>query len=592
MTWEIAYVFAVIALALALFVSERFPVDQVAIGIPVALWLGGVLSPADAVSGFSNVATITVAAMLVLSLGLVKTGAVATLGRWAQDAPLGGRRRRLVVLCIVVAGISPFLNNTAVVVVFLPIFLAVAKQADEPPSIYLIPLSYAAILGGTVSLIGTSTNLIVYGMARSRGFDELSMFSITPLGLIYVGIGLLYLMTVGRALLPRRAGQADLAGKYDVREFMTELRVTASTPSAGRTFAEVRWGEEHGVSIVGLQRGDRAVWGPVANRRVTPGDLLYAQGDPQSLLELARKERLETPAAPSGARAGRLEEGAKLGELLVGPTSPLVGRTLKETRFQQLYDATVLAVQHHGRTVRGRLADVRLERGDLLLVHGTAEALEALADAEGFVPLGEVRPPVGPRPRALVAVLILVSVVVAAGTELVGIMPAALTGVTLMVFLGCVRLEEIYEELDWRVVFLLAGAIPLGVAMDETGAAEWLGHGVAEVFGPLGPRAVVGGLYLMTSLMTSIMSNNATAVVLTPIALLTAEDLGMNPYALLVAVMFGASAEFMTPIGYQTNTLIYGPGGYRFSDYVKVGGPLNLLLLITATVFIPIFWPS
>lgn len=593
MTWEIGFVFAVILAALALFVSERWPVDQVALAIPVVLLLGGILTPDEAVSGFSNVATVTVAAMLALSLGLVKTGAVAAIGRWAQTAPLGGPRARVVVLCLVVAAVSPFLNNTAVVVVFLPVFMAVAQRHGEPPSLYLMPLSFAAILGGTVTLIGTSTNLVVYGMARNRGFDELTMFSIAPLGLVYLGIGLTYLFTVGRGLLPSRPSQADLTGKYDVREFLIELRVTNATPASGRTFAEVRWGEEYGVSIVGLQRGARAVWGPVANRRVTPGDVLYAQGHPRNLLRLAQKEGLDTPAQRSGVDEEELAVGdARLAELLVAPSSPLVGNTLKETRFQQRYDATVLAIQHHGRTVRERLADVTLEPGDLLLVHGGADALEALAEAEGFVPLGEVHPPITSRPRALVAVGILLAVVVVAGLEIAPILPAALTGVATMIFTRCIRLEEMYEEMDWMVVFLLAGAIPLGIAMDKTGAAAWLGHLVAGAVGPFGPRAVVGAFYLLTAILTSVMSNNATAVVLTPIALLTAADLGMNPYALLVAVMFGASADFMTPIGYQTNTLIYGPGGYRFSDYARVGGPLALLLLLTATLLIPVLWPS
>ncbi len=593
MTWEIGFVFAVVVVALALFVSERWPIDQVALAIPVALLLAGILTPEQAVSGFANVATVTVAAMLVLSLGLVKTGAVAAIGRWAQEAPLGGPRTRLAILCAVVAVVSPFLNNTAAVVVFLPVFMAVAQRHGEPPSLYLMPLSFAAILGGTVTLIGTSTNLVVYGMARERGLDELTMFSIAPLGLVYLGIGLAYLLTVGRALLPSRPSQADLTGKYDVREFLTELRVTHATAAAGRTFAEVRWGQEYGVSIVGLQRGTRALWGPVANRRVTPGDVLYAQGHPRNLLRLAQKEGLDTPAQRSGDHTRRLAaEDARLAELLVAPTSPLIGQTLKDTRFQQRYDATVLAIQHHGRTERERLANVTVEPGDLLLVHGTADALEALAEAEGFVPLSEVHAPITSRPRALVAVGILLTVVAVAGLGLVSILPAALAGVVAMIFTRCIRLEEMYEDLDWHIVFLLAGTIPLGIAMDGTGAAAWLGQGIADLVGPFGPRAVVAGFYLLTMLLTSIMSNNATAVVLTPIAVLTATELGMNPYALLVAVMFGASADFMTPIGYQTNTLVYGPGGYRFVDYARVGAPLALVLLVTATLLIPVFWPS
>jgi di/tricarboxylate transporter len=590
-TLEIAIVFAVIFGALALFITERFPVDQVALSIPVVLLLTGILEPSEALAGFSNEATITVAAMLVLSIGLVKTGAVGAIGRWARTARLGGVETRLIVLCLIVAPISAFLNNTAVVVVFLPVFLAVAKQSGEPPSRYLMPLSFSAILGGTITLIGTSTNLVVYGMARNRGYDDLHMFSIAPLGLIYLGVGLLYLFTVGRALIPRRAGQTDLTGKYDVREFMTELHVRPDSPAAGKTFAEVRWGEVYGVSVLGLRRASRSLWGPVANRRVTPGDVLYAQGHSRNLLRLAEKEKLDTPAVQQ-ATVDLATGDARLAEMLVAPACSLVGRTLKESRFQQRFDATVLAIQHHGRTERERLAEVRLEAGDLLLIHGAASALDALADEPGFVPLSEVKGPAGPRPRALFAVLILVSVVVAAGTGVLSILPASMAGVLLMLFTGCVKLEEIYEEMDWMVVFLLAGAIPLGLAMDKSGAAAWLAHELGSLVGPFGPRAVVAAFYLMTSLLTSIMSNNATAVVLTPIALFTAQDLGMNPYALLAAVMFGASADFMTPIGYQTNTLIYGPGGYRFADYPKVGAPLNLILLITATILIPIFWPS
>lgn len=590
-TWEMGVVFAVVVTALVLFATERFSVDQVAIAIPVVLLMAGILTPEEAISGFANVATVTVAAMLVLSLGLVKTEAVAAIGRWAQSAPLGGPRLRLAVMCLVVAGISPFLNNTPIVVVFLPIFLALAKRAGAPPSQYLIPLSYAAILGGTITLIGTSTNLIVYGMARSRGLDELHMFSIAPLGLIYLAVGLTYLFTAGRWLLPSRPAQPDLSGKYNVRQFVTELAVTGESPAAGRSLAELRWGEIYGVSVLGLHRPTGTRWSPGPQERLRAGDLLYAQGHHEDLLRLAKGQRLGTPADRSDIGAALTREG-RLVELLVGPGAVVAGRTLQEVRFQQRFDATVLAIQHLGRTVRERLAQVRIEPGDLLLVHGSAEALQLLPEEEGLVPVSAVEARPQARPRALFAIAIMAMVVALAGSGMLPILEASLIGVVLMVFTRCVRLEEVYREIDWMIVFLLAGVLPLGIAMDNTGAAAWLGHGIAATVGTLGPVATIAAFYLITSILTEIMSNNAAAAVLTPIALGTAAELGVNPYALLVAIMFGASASFMTPVGYQTNTLVYAPGGYRFADFLRVGAPLNALLLLTATLFIPIFWPS
>lgn len=596
-------VFAVIAIALALFMTERFPVEQVALAIPVVLLVAGILTPEEAVSGFSNVATVTVAAMLVLSLGLVKTGAVEVVGRWAQNAPLGGPVRRLFILCVVVAAISPFLNNTPIVVIFIPVFLAIADRAGEPASRYLIPLSYAAILGGTITLIGTSTNLIVYGMARNRGLEELSMFSIAPLGLIYLAVGLAYLFTVGRALLPRRDRAADLESRYDVRSFVSELEVTPDSAAAGRPLEDLRWPARFGVSVLAVGRRGRTTWTPRASRRLRPGDLLWVQGGSSDILELAEEEGLVTPVerveekgeAEAEAADEPIQEdqkGPRIAEVLVGPGSAIAGRTLKEIRFFQRYGASVLAIQHLGLIKRGRVAEVRVEPGDILLVHGRAGALDALADEPDLVPLGARSVPFRARPRSLVAMAILGGVVVFAGLEIVPILYAALVGVVLMLFTRCVNLEEIYGELDWMIIFLLAGVIPLGIAMDQTGAAGWMGGRIAGTFGPYGPVAMIAAFYLVTSLLTETMSNNAAAVVLTPIAIETAAEVGMNPYALLVAVMFGASASFMTPVGYQTNTLVYGPGGYRFADFLKVGGPLNVLLLLTAMALIPVFWPS
>ncbi len=590
MTWEMVFVFAVILAALALFVTERYRIDQVALAVPAVLLAAGILTPREAVSGFSNTATVTVAALLALSLGLSKTGVVAQIGRWARSSDFGGPRRRLFVLCLAVAVVSPFVNNTAVVVVLLPVFMSLAQADAQPPSLYLMPLSFAAILGGTVTLIGTSTNLIVHGMASERGLDALSMFSIAPLGVIYLVIGFAYLFTVGRWLTPARSGRTDLPGEYGVAAYLSELKVDEDAPGLGKTLEELGWENAYAADVLGLAHGERTYWRPGPEHALHAGDVVYARGRPEDLLRLAREEGL------SAARPDRdvdLEaEEAHLAEVLVAPNSPVTERTLEETDFEQRFGVTVLAITHREETQQSRLADVTIRSGDLLLVHGRADDLAALIETPGFVPMRQVDMPRTDRPRALVAVGILAAVVGVAALTPAPIVATAIIGVVAMVFTGCLTIEELYEEMDWMVVFLLAALIPLGIAMDQTGTAEWLARGIAERLGPMGPVAVILGFYVAASILTEVVSNNATAVVLTPVAILSAADLGMNPYALLAAIMFGASASFMTPLGYQTNTMIYGPGGYRYLDFLRVGGPLKLILTVVAAILIPVFWPS
>ena len=592
MTYEIVFVLMVAAASLVLFAMDRIRLDQLSMSVPVVLLLGRIIGPREALSGLSSEATVTVAAMLVLGLGLRKTGLVAAIGIWARTAPLGGKRMRMFILCLLVAFLSPFLNNTAVVIVFIPVFAALAEQADEPVSLYLMPLSFVAIMGGTVTLIGTATNLVVHGEAIARGYDELTMFSIAPVGLICLAVGMLYLFTIGRNQMPRRERPPDLSSRYGVRRFTTELRVGRDSRAAGRSLAELRWGERFDVMIVGIERDGRIISLPAGERSIEAGDRLYAQGSADDLLRLARQQKLDTPKGKMGLEESQPVVGGRLVEIIVGPGSALVGHTLRDLSFAQRYDATIVGVQSHGTNITDRIAQLEFSVGDILLVRGEPGALDRLVDEPGFIPMAEVDHPVGSRPRAAFAAAIMAVVVVVASVGLFPISTSAMAGVALMVFTGCVRVDEIYQELDWLVVFVMAGLIPLGLAMESTGAAAWIASGVVGATSGLGETGMIGAFYLLTAVMTAVVANTATAVMLTPVAILVAQDAGLNPYALLVTVMFGASASFVTPFGYKTNVMIYSPGGYRFMDFVKVGGPLNLLLAVVASLCIPIFWPS
>ena len=592
MTFEIVFTLGVALAALVVFAMDRLRLDQVAIAIPVVLLLSGILTPRQALAGLASEATVTVASMLILGLGLSKTGLVGAIGLWARTARLGGDRARKMILCVVVATLSPFLNTTAVVTVFIPVFAALADRADKPVSTYLMPLSFMGILGGTVTLMGTSTNLVVYGEALSRGFDQLNMFSIAPLGLISLAAGAAYMFTIGHWLMPRRPRPPDLSSRYGVRAFVTELMVHPESPAIGRSMGALRWGERFGVSVLDINRDEAEITAPRGEEVIREGDLLSVQGGAEQLLEMAQREGLETPADRTREGPSEIAESARLVETVVAPGSHIVGRSLKSMAFAQRYDATVVALQRHGHPVTERLADEVFRVGDILLLHGTPAALDRISEEPGFVPLSEVAKPVANRPRAAVAAAIMAAVVLTAGLGIVPIVASALGGVMVMLFTRCVHIEEIYSEMNWLVVFVLAGLIPLGIALESTGGAALIADGVTTLTGDFGERGLIAAFYLVTVALTAVVSNAATAVMLTPVALLTAQAAGLNPYALLVTVMFGASASFMTPFGYQTNVMIYGPGGYKFTDFVRVGGPLTVILALTVVLLVPVFYPS
>jgi di/tricarboxylate transporter len=532
---------------------------------------------------------VTVLAMLILGAGLTRTGAVADLGRRIARIAAGGRWRIPFVVMLAAAGLSAFVNNTAVVAVMLPVTVKLANDAGISPSKLLIPLSFAAMFGGTMTLIGTSTNLLVSALAPHHGQPPFSMFEFLPLGLVLTVTGIAYMALAGRFLLPGRKTR-QLTESYHLREYMAELAVGQNSELVGKPLREARIEERFGVEVVGVIRDGRRVgWG--LDAPVQAGDLLIVHGPVKELMEVKELPGLSLKPEVELGDEDLTSEDVVLAEAVIAPTSHLRGRTPAEVFFRQRYSLTILAIQRRGLSLHQRLAHTPLTVGDTLLLQGRRSFLQELAQDGDFLVLGEVDPPVLRRTKAWIAIAIMAAVAALAALGVAPILVTALAGVAVIILTGCLTMQEAYESVDWAVIFLLAGMIPLGTAFERTGAAQLLVDGAIAILGPLGPLGVLSAFYLLASLLTQLMSNNATAILLTPIAAATAAQLGVNTRPFLMAIAFAASASFMTPLGYQTNVLVYGPGGYRYRDYLKVGTPLTLVCWLLATALIPIFWP-
>ena len=588
MTVDIALVLGVAMIAMFLFATEKLRIDAVAVLVLAALAVFGLVSPGEALSGFSNEATITVAAMFVLAAGLQNSGALSGIGRLLGKA--GSPLVFLLILFGVLAVVAPFVNNTAVVAVFMPLVMTAAAGIGMSASKALIPLSYVSQMAGVCTLVGTSTNLLVNGMARDLGHPGFTMFQFTPLGVICFVVGCAYLLTIGRWLLPdSRAG--ELIEDYELGKYITELRVMPESSLIGTSVGEARLGDEFGVFVLELIRGDEKIWSP-RSQTLQEGDVLIARGDWSKLDQLRAEAGLEINTE-FRLRARMLEEGSQqvLTELLVAPRSRLIGSTLAMLDRRWRHDATFLAIHRRGEILRSRLKDVRLHVGDVLLMLTPESSMPALRRDSSVIVLSQrdAGRPVGWRAPFALVTMILVIAISALGWAPIAV--TALIGAVAMTLAGCLEADEVYDSIDWRIILLLAGLLPLGVAMSESGAASFIVMNSIGLVAGFGPLVVLAVLYLMALLLTEFMSNAAAAVLLTPIGMSTADMLGVDATPFLIAVTFAASTSFATPVGYQTNTMVYNAGGYRFTDFTKVGLPLNLIFWVLGVVFIPIFWP-
>jgi len=592
-------VLGVVALAILLFVTERLPVDVTAILIMVVLTLlepWTTITPRAAISGFANEATITVLAMLILSSGISQTGLVQALGRRMADFAGDSLQRQLLAIIGIASPVSGFLNNTPVVAVLVPVVSDLANRGNTSPSKLLIPLSYASQLGGMLTLVGTSTNILASSISARLGrrYPELhafSMFEFTQLGLVVALVGGAYLLFVGHHLLPERVPpSADYLREYAVGDYLAELAVDPESRLVGETVETVTTILGPEIDIVELvRRGDDSV-APRGDERLQPGDAIVVRTNRAVVGRVRQVDEFTFLGGEPAVETMTESETGRLVELVVGLDSRLVGERLDPERFREEYGAAVLGLRSWGDGVVERIVGKRLAVGDTLLVEVSEERLDTLTRIPDVIVAREAPTPSYRTEKAPAAVAILVAVVALAAADVVPILVSALAGVVAMVVAGVLDPNELYDAVEWDIIFLLAGVIPLGVALQRTGGAGYLATLVVDLSGTLPTVIVLWLFYIATGLITEVISNNASVVLLIPVAAASAAQIGANPFAFVLAVTFAASTAFLGPIGYQTNLFVYGPGGYRFSDYFRIGAPLQLLLSVVSVSGIALIW--
>ena len=583
-------VLAVVIGAMALFVSEKLRVDLVALSVLGCLLVLRLIEPEEALYGFASPATATVAAMFVLSAGLVRTGLVEWLIRRIDRFAGKSQRSLILVLCVTIAALSAFIVNTATVAIFIPVAIALSRSRNIPPSRVLIPLSFASQFGGVCTLIGTSTNILVNTLAVTNGLRRFHLFEFAPLGLVMCAVGIVYFMVVADWLLPKRKGADEQVDKYRLSEYLAELKVKEGSPLIGMKWGTDQPKELKGIDLIKLIREEKATWRASATV-IREGDLLLVHGDADRLMKMKNNYGLETRADVVINDKKMSSSDVNLVECLIPPQSRLVGETLDGSNFRRRFRCVVLALQRRGKVLRERLSGIELVSGDSLLLQCERKEVGRLLKTSDLIVTSEITELHLRKNRALTALGIVLLVVLLAAFNVLPILTAALLGAIGMVLFRCLNLEEAYQSIDWKVIFLLGGILPLGLALQQTGTAAWIADTFLGPLAGLGPIALLAVLYLITAAMTEGMSNNASAILLVPISLSIADGLGVDPRPFLVAITFAASTSFATPIGYQTNTMIYAPGGYKFIDFTRIGVPLNLIFWLLAILLIPVMWP-
>ncbi|MDJ0798458.1 MAG: SLC13 family permease [Calothrix sp. MO_167.B12] len=593
---SIALTLIVTVLALVCFVGEWVSSDIVAMMVLVLLAVLGLVTPEESISGFSNPATITVMAMFILSAGITRTGSLQIINQWLFQ--WGGRHptRQILTLGLIAGPITGLINNTAVLAVFLPIVENWCVKQKISVSLLLLPLSYITILGGMTTVLGTSTNVLASGLSEKLGYGAFSLFQFTPLGIITFILGLSYLAIVAPRLLEQRQPLSNdiVSYEYNLKDYISEIVIPPRSSLVGQTLNSSRLQRLFDVDVLEMICGGVHFSQPLGDKKLRAGCILLVRGGREDLLHIKNQQGIEILPEVKfrhhslTAELSSHQEG--IAEVLIPPESNLIGSTLKELRFRQRYNVTVLAIRRGQELTRDRLGQTPLCFGDVLLVSGPQQSLLGLQTSKNLLLIMQ-REMENPRhSKAGIAIAIAAGVVILSAFQILPILVSSLMGVVLMVVTGCLKPREIYDAVRWEIIFLLAGLIPLGIAMNNSGATQLLAEYLVQIGGNFSGYWLLTFFFAIASLMTEVLSNSAAVILLLPIAVQVAENLHLNPLAFMLSVSFAASCSFMTPIGYQTNTMVYGAGGYKFLDFFRVGAPLSMLMAMVIPPLIIIFY--
>ena len=595
MNINIIIVLGILVLGFILFLLEYFTIDVTALIILSCFFGLGYLTPSEAVSGFSNPAVITIGLLFILSSAIQKTGLleylVVTINRLLQSS----RGLGMAVYYFTISIASALINNTAIVAIFMPVTIRLAHSYRISPSKMLIPLSYAAILGGTLTLVGTSTNLLVNSIYMNyEGVEPLGMFEFFRYGIIILIIGTIYLLMVAPKLIPSRTVTTSLTKSYHLGGYLTEMRIKKRSALVGKSCLDRSINHNYDVTVLDIIRDQKHIVNNIRRTILKEGDILFVRGTLENFIRMKEVEGITLLTDEKLTQAELEQEDNELVECLLTDDSDLVGKSLMSTNFRQVFGAFILAIRREGDIFRKKIAHMQLHAFDTLLVYGPTKKISSLSDRGDFIVLGKVEARLQKDRFWWVSIYVVIISIFFASIGYVPIMKGAFISVVMLLCLKIITAQESYQSIHWQVIILIAALIPIGIVLQSTGTADWIGNNISRFIylfsNSWQPYVLLATIYFITMILTEISSNVATAIIMVPIAIAVSGQIGLESRPFVFAVAFAASASFITPIGYQTNLMVYGPGGYKFSDYIRVGLPLSLLLFLTAVIILPNIW--